>query len=182
MRLFGVEDGSFKTHLRDVKQYTVLCGVLWSTQGIGDVRVADITIDGMDVTDRLLEMMQDITVEAVILGGITFAGFNVMDAARVYRETRVPVIVYIPVIPNVTSVRDALHAHFEDWRERYALVKDVEPVREGISRPGEPPVYYACIGCEQDVAETILQTSAVLTRAPEPVRIAGIIARGLTRR
>ena len=58
MHLLGVEDGSFKAHLRDVDQLTILCGVVWTQEGIDDIQLREVTVDGLDVTERLLDLMK----------------------------------------------------------------------------------------------------------------------------
>ena len=56
-----------------------------------------ITIDGNDATDSLIEMVnksrhQD-QLGVIMLDGITFGGFNIVDIKKVFQETGVPVIV-----------------------------------------------------------------------------------------
>ena len=182
MRLLGVEDGSFKAHLRDVYQSTILCGVVWTQEGIENIHLREVAVDGLDVTDRLLDLMEGLQLDAVILGGVTFAGFNVMDVHRVYRETDVPVIVYIAASPNPDRVKSALEAHFDDWEKRYSMIDALGPIHETQINEEDPPVYFEVVGCDASWAENVIKESAVLSRTPEPVRIAGLIARGLTLR
>ena len=72
LRILGVEDGSFDASNRKAPGRTLLCGVLMKGDRILKVLHAEIRVDGLDATDKLLSMMRGIEVDAVILGGITF--------------------------------------------------------------------------------------------------------------
>ena len=87
--LLGVEDGSFEA-FSESSSSTYLCGVLMDSGVIRDVRLAEISVDGLDATEMLLNLMDGLDLDAVILGGITFAGFNVMDPFTIFAETMVP--------------------------------------------------------------------------------------------
>jgi endonuclease V-like protein UPF0215 family len=54
------------------------------------------------------------TLRAVILGGVSFAGFNVIDPTIVYEEFWKPVIVISRTKPDNKAVKRALQYDFED--------------------------------------------------------------------
>ncbi len=178
--LYGVEDGSFDAFNNTGVQTTVLCGVVLESSIIRDVRLSEITVDGMDSTDVLLRMSKGIDADVVILGGITFAGFNVMDPFRVHEETGLPVIAYSGVKPDNRKMLAALRSHFDDWRERWAIVERLGEVHSTRPYLREPPVYYEVVGESPGWAEEVLRYSALVSRIPEPVRVAGLIARGIS--
>jgi len=177
--LVGVKDGSFKAFLP--VQSTLLCAVLMVGKRVESVRLGRVIVDGREATDVLLRMLVNIRCDAVILGGVSFAGFNIIDATRVNKELSVPVIVYSGEKPDNASVLAALKAHFADWEERWAQVARLGDVYSLSSRAGYPPVFFEVVGESKDWGEKVLRSSTSLTRAPEPVRVAGILARGLTR-
>lgn len=178
-RLLGVEDGSFEA-FSESSSSTYLCGVMWDSGVIRDVRLAEISVDGLDATDRLLEIMKGLDLDAVILGGITFAGFNIIDPFRVFDEIMVPIIVYSGVKPDNKSMCQALKKNFGDWKVRWGLVERLGAVHETVSLLGEPGIYFEVVGCTSSWAEEVLKSVALISRIPEPVRAAGIIARGLS--
>ena len=132
LRLLGVEDGSFEA-FSESSGSTYLCGVVMDSDTIRDVRLAEISVDGLDATVRLLEMMDGLELDAVILGGITFAGFNIIDPFRVLDETDVPIIVYSGVKPDNESMYQALKRNFGDWEVRWGIVKRLGDVHETVS-------------------------------------------------
>jgi uncharacterized protein len=179
LRLVGVEDGSFEAFKPG--QSTLLCAACVFGNSIEWVRLGRVAVDGRDATEVLFRMLEDTKFDTLILGGASFAGFNVIDATRLYDLMGVPVIVYIGEEPNGRSTLVALRAHFFDWAERWAPIEHLGEVYSVVSKAGEPLVFYEKVGCTREYAEDVLRTSASLTRTPEPVRVAGIIARGLTR-
>jgi len=178
-RLIGVEDGSFEA-FSDSESSTYLCGVVMDSGVIRDVRLAEISVDGLDATEMLLKLMDGLDLDAVILGGITFAGFNVMDPFTIFDETMVPIIVYSGVKPDNESMYQALKKNFGDWEARWGIVERLGDVYETVSFRGEPGIYFEVVGCTASWAEEVLKSAALISRIPEPVRVAGIIARGLS--
>jgi endonuclease V-like protein UPF0215 family len=179
LRLVGVEDGSFKAFEPD--QSTLLCAVLMVGDCVESVRLGRITVDGRDATDVLLGMLVNIQCDAVILGGISFAGFNVVDPHRLKDELGVPVIIYSGIRPNSESVLGALKTHFSDWEDRWTLIAQLGDIYNITTKAGSPPVFFEVVNESKGWAKSVLRYSASLTRIPEPVRVAGIVARGLTR-
>jgi endonuclease V-like protein UPF0215 family len=177
--LVGVEDGGFRAF--QPGQSTLICAVLMRGDRVESVRLGRVAVDGRDATDVLLRMLVDIRCDAVILGGVSFAGFNIMDANILREGLGVPVIVYSREKPDSTSVLAALRAHFADWEERWASIARLGDVYSLVTRVGYPPVFFEVVGESRDWCEEVLISSASLTRAPEPVRVASIVARGLTR-
>jgi len=181
MHLLGVEDGSFNAFSREADSYTVLCCTAMTRSRIQDVRISQIEVDGFDATEKLFGMLQGVDVDVVVLGGITFAGFNIIDPSSILNEVGIPVIVYSGEEPDNDAMRFALRKHFEDWRMRWSIIEGLGDVFEAVVRPGEPPVYFEVVGDSQEWAEAILRSSALVCRIPEPVRVAGLIARGVSR-
>ncbi len=141
----------------------------------------EIRVDGLDATDKLLSMIRGLEVDAIILGGITFGGFNVIDPRIIHDETGVPIIVYSGVKPDNDAVLAALMKHFPDWERRWRIIGGLGEIHSTrVFREGQE-IYFEVIGCSPGWAEKVLKDSAMISRIPEPVRVAGLVARGLTR-
>jgi hypothetical protein len=179
--LAGVEDGSFKAFQRTPGSKTVLCCVLLAGEKILDVRLSSIEVDGFDATEKLLAILDGMEAYVVILGGITFAGFNIVDPFALAKKINKPIIIYSGVRPNNGAMRSALMEHFDDWKKRWSIVERLGAVHETVSREGEPPIHFEVVGGSVDWAIDVLHSSALLCRIPEPVRVAGLIARGVSR-
>ena len=182
LRLVGVEDGSFRPFNRRTLGTCLLCAVEMFGPKIEKVKVSPITVDGLDATSRLSEMLQDMNFDAILLDGITFAGFNIINVQQILKEYSRPIIIFIRDRPDNRAVREALEKHFDDWRERWDIIKSLGPVHSTRTRPDEPPIYFEVLGASSQWAEEVLRLSAMLCRIPEPVRVARLIARALTLR
>ncbi len=180
LRLFGVEDGSFRAFHEAEPSHSIFCGVKIENRFIREVRLTKIKIDGFDATDRLLDILKGIEVDAIILGGITFAGFNVVDPKTIFQKGSIPLVVFSGTRPDNEKMLRALKNHFLDWRDRWQIIEGLGPAHSIRLRPGESPIYFEAIGESYEWAVKILRCSAIIGRTPEPVRVARLIARGLS--
>ncbi len=181
-RVVGVEDGGFSRKLqgRGIQKALFVC-VLLRGKWINDFQADMITVDGLDATEKLTSMLRRLSFDAVMLAGVSFAGFNLVDPTIVFEEFRKPVIVISRTKPNNIAVKNALRRHFEDWRIRWSVFDKLGSVYEVVSMSAEPPVYVEVVGAELDWTSTLIRAASVCCRVPEPVRVARLVARGLTR-
>jgi endonuclease V-like protein UPF0215 family len=178
----GAQDGSFEPFRRGLdrpNQYTSLCLTRMRGNVIQGVRLARITVDGLDATDALLNSLGSWETDALILGGATFAGFNVVDVQHVNRETGTSVIVFSRDCPDMDATKDALRKHFPDWRKRWSRYEALGEIHS-LKIGSYPQVYYENMGCSKGFAEDVLREQAVSCRTPECVRVADLIAKGVT--
>ncbi len=138
-----------------------------------------ITVDGLDATGKAELLLKGSVDVPVLLSGVTFGGFNLIDPWRIQRLCRAPVIVVIGSRPDNRAVKRALSRHFPDWRKRWDLVRSLGPLHRVRTMQGESPVFFEPFGCSTREAGLILKSWAFVSRVPEPLRVAGMIARGL---
>lgn len=178
----GVQDGSFEAFQRGIAsaiQHTSLCLTKLAGAVIQDIRVGCITVDGLDSTDVLLNNLADWNYDCLILGGATFAGFNVVDVEIVYKTTGKPVIVYSPKMPDMDATLGALRKHFSDWELRWGRYEALGELHE-YRIADYPTIYYEVVGESTSYAEKVLNEQAIHGRTPEAVRVADIIAKGVS--
>lgn len=181
IRLLGVEDGSFKGYPRLNNGTTILCIVNMAGPIIEEVRFAEVTIDGFDATEKLLKVINNLIFDAIILGGISFAGFNLIDAKLISKTTGKPVIVYMGKKPESQKMYNALKKIYSDYEERWKCVTDLGELYYVEVKEGEPKIFYEIVGESKEYGLKILKYAAILCRIPEPIRVANIIAKGVTR-
>lgn len=182
VRVLAVEDGSFRSNvfLRKKKGKAFLICVLVDNLKIRKVFLSYVTVDGLDATDRLMEIIRKLgkSFDVIMLASVTCAGFNLIDPVSVYRKFNIPVLIVNPKKPNNKAVEFALKKHFKDWKERLKI----------ICRAGKPSplkvekgktVYLYCFGLPFEEAETLVKKLIVFGSKPEPLRIADLIAHGL---
>lgn len=178
LRIVGVDDGAFSVRSGRVGR-TVLVAVLLEGPRITDLRVGTIEVDGVDAHRVLLVLLDTLSYDVVMLSGISFGGFNLIDIKQLARRTGKPVIAIIREKPNEEAVRDALRKHFDDWRRRWRVVEHAGPLYSCKPVAEEPRLYFEVGGASPAFARRVIASSSLISRLPEPVRVAGILAKGL---
>ncbi len=137
--------------------------------------------DGLDATDKIAQMVSDTKhygqIRAIMLNGITLAGFNVIDMDRLHELTGLPVIVIMRKLPDMESIKIAL-THLTEEEYRYGLITKAGNAIEIEVKRGEP-IYIQIRGLSEEDAIKIVRATAIHSRVPEPVRVAHLIATGI---
>ncbi len=177
IRLLGVDD-SFLSRKEVLVVGTVFRGGEWLD---GVVRTT-ITRDGMNATERLADMIRKTRhfrqLRAVLLDGITFAGFNVVDIQRLCHETELPVIVAMRKIPDFEKIRRAL-THLSEGEQRWDTILRAGRIVRVVTRDPDRPIYIQFAGLREEDAVRIVRLSSTRSNIPEPLRAAHLIATGI---
>jgi len=173
----GVEDGSFQ---KGVTKKAILAAVLLKGIEIENAKIARITVDGLDATEKVVKMLGEWNFGAVMLAGVSFAGFNLIDPTVVYGKFQKPVIVVSRKKPNNKAVKQALQKHFIDWKARWEIFEKLGTAFRVSVRVGELPIYIETVGTDFRTARNLVRALAIGSRVPEPLRAAKIVARGLS--
>ena len=137
-------------------------------------------MDGLDATEKLAEILCEWKFGAVVLAGVSFAGFNLIDPAAIHKKFRKPVIVISHTKPDNKAVKRVLQRHFKDWRIRWAVFEKLGSIYKVASSAVELPVYVETLGAHPRWVSELVRALSVCSRVPEPVRVARLIARGLS--
>jgi hypothetical protein len=177
MLTVGVEDGSFQ---KGITRETLLAAVLLRDANIENVKAVKITVDGLDATEKLSEILKEWNFTVVMLAGVSFAGFNLIDPTIIYEKFKKPVIIISRTKPDNRAVKQALQKHFEDWEMRWKVFQNLGPVHKIVTRSSEAPLYAEIVGASVKWASKVVRTLCFCSRVPEPLRAARLIARGLS--
>ncbi len=178
MKIIGVDDGAFRPS-KKLKQHALLVAVLFENLRIWNLRVGRIEVDGRDANGVLASLLSDLKYDSVMLSGISFGGFNVVNIAALSRTLRKPVIAITGDRPRNRAVLKALRDHFPDWKDRWKMVQSAGRVHT-IKVGDEPRLYYEIQGAPLKFARKVIASTARVSRLPEPIRVARILARGLS--
>lgn len=179
LRIIGVDDGTFSGR-KGTGRRAVLVALLFENARILAVRIGLIQVDGRDATQVLTSLLREMKFDVVMLSGISFAGFNLIDISKLARLTRKPVIAIIGEKPDNAAVNRALRKHFSDWRERWRIVQSAGRLYAFRPLASEPELFFEVKGASPAFAKKTIRSAAIISRLPEPVRVAGIVARGLS--
>jgi endonuclease V-like protein UPF0215 family len=143
-----------------------------------------VTIDGLDSTERIATMIKDSPyfgeLRVVLLDGVTFAGFNVVNISELSRRVNLPVISIARDKPDLVEIKKALR-NLPDFETRWRVMKNSGELFAVQTRSGENPVYVQTAGISREVAEKLLKQISIHSNVPEALRVAHLIASGLFR-
>ncbi|PKL67198.1 MAG: hypothetical protein CVV28_07285 [Methanobacteriales archaeon HGW-Methanobacteriales-1] len=177
IRILGIDDAPFTPH----KEGNVLIVGTFFRGGswLDGVLTTHVQIDGTDSTEQIVKMANDSRHQGqlgvIMLDGITFGGFNVVDITQIFEKTTVPVIVAIRKYPDFEKIEKALQ-NFSDGEERWKNVKKAGPVHP-VDDSGS--LFIQICGIELSDALEIVRLSTTHSNLPEPIRTAHIIAAGV---
>ena len=182
IRVLGIDDGGFVPRTKGTVDVVgvVYRGGYW----FEGVMRAEITIDGLDATEKIAAMIESSPyyreLRIVVLDGVTFAGFNVVDISKLSRRVELPVISVARKKPDLEEIRSALK-NLPEFEIRWRAMENAGKIFEVETRKGENPVYMHIAGILREDAEKIMKKTSTRSLIPEALRVAHIIASGLTR-
>ena len=179
IRILGIDDSPF--NFSD-KYATVIGVVMRGGEYLECVLQRNVEIDGADATFACKEMIKNTRyktqLRAMLLDGIALGGFNVVNIEEIYNETNIPVITITRDKPDFEKIKIALKKNFNDWNERYKLMKKG---RLYEVKTKHNPIYVKCVGVDISEAKEIIKLSTIRGVIPEPIRVAHLIASGIVR-
>jgi endonuclease V-like protein UPF0215 family len=178
IRILGVDDSPFPPH---TTEEVMLVGTVFRAGNwLDGVLSTHILGDGKDATEKISDMVKNSRnlgqLGVIMLDGITFGGFNLVNIRKIFESTGVPVIVIMRKIPNFERIKKALK-RFDDWEDRWVNVIEAGHV---YKVENSEPIYMQIHGIEKEDAEDIIRISTTRSAIPEPLRVAHIIAAGIT--
>jgi endonuclease V-like protein UPF0215 family len=177
----GIDDGRFLPHSEGAVGVVgvVYRGGYW----FEGVMHTTICIDGLDATERIAAMINSSPfykeLRVVFLDGITLAGFNVVDIKKLFLLIDLPVISITRKKPDLNEIKRALK-NLSNFDERIEAMKNAGVLLAFKTRNGENPVYIQKVGILCEDAKKILRMTSTRSNIPEALRVAHIIASGLT--
>jgi endonuclease V-like protein UPF0215 family len=177
IRILGVDDSPFPSH---TTEEVMLVGTVFRAGNwLDGVLSTYIHGDGTDGTEKIIDMVKNSRnlgqLGVIMLDGITFGGFNLVNIREIFESTSVPVIVIMRKIPNFERIKKALK-RFDDWELRWANLLEAGQV---YKIDNSEPVYIQIYGIKLEDAEEIVRISTTRSAIPEPLRVAHIIAAGI---
>jgi hypothetical protein len=182
IRIVGVDDGVFVPHTQGSADVIgiVFRGGYW----LDGVMKTEVKIDGMDATEKIGTMIRAsphyAQIRVIMLDGVTFAGFNVVDINELSTQTGLPVIAVTREQPDFNDIRKAL-THLPEGGIRWSVLENESALIRVRNRKGEEPIYMQVAGISKEDAEKIVKETSTRSNIPEPLRVAHLIASGLSK-
>ena len=181
IRVVGVDDGAFVPH---VKGYALVVGVVFrGGYWLDGVLTTRVEVDGFDATDKIVSMIVNSAhhkqLRVIMTNGVTFAGFNVVDIKRLWRETGLPVMAVTRGKPDFREIHEAL-LNLPRSEERWRIVQGTGETVEVSTRNKGEKIFMQFVGiCEED-ARKIMRLTSTRSNVPEALRVAHLIASGIS--
>jgi len=182
IRVLGVDDGAF---IPQVKGQVPVIGVVFrGGYWLDGVMHTKIAVDGFDATHEISSMITRSPhykqLRVIMLNGITFAGFNIVDVKALHVATKLPVITVTREKPDLADIHRALQNLPNSEARWEAILNAGEPV-EVSTRSAEAKVYMQTVGVSKEDAEKILRLTSTRSSIPEALRVAHLVASGISR-
>jgi uncharacterized protein len=177
----GFDDGPFDRHPPGARGRrgagVLLVGAVCARTRLDGVISGRVRKDGTDATARVAALVTgsqfDGHVRAVLLNGIAFGGFNVVDIHALAAALARPVLVVARRAPRLALIRSAL-ARLPGGAAKWKLIEQAGPM-EPIGG-----VFVQRAGLSAREARDLLAATTLHGNLPEPLRLAHLIAGGIT--
>jgi len=173
IRLLGIDDAPFNK-FKD-KNVLVVGTVFRGGSWLDGVLSTKVKVDGDDSTSKLIEMINKCKfkpqIQCIILDGIAFGGFNIVDVEELNKKTKIPVIIVIRRMPDFEKIKSTLKKLGKE--KKYNLIEKAGEVHK------VDKIYIQINGIALEDAKNILKISCTRSLLPEPIRAAHMIAAGI---
>ncbi|MBI4194383.1 MAG: DUF99 family protein [Betaproteobacteria bacterium] len=174
--IIGFDDAPFdRAHRGGV----LVVGAVYAGARLEGVVSAKVRRDGADATRVLARCVRESRfyphLQLVLLQGIAFAGFNVVDLRELHCALDLPVMVVMRRKPDFDAIRRALLEHVVGGARKWTLIEKAGPVERAAR------VYVQRAGLSLAQAEATLEHSCLAAAIPEPLRTAHLIGGGIAR-
>jgi endonuclease V-like protein UPF0215 family len=173
--LIGFDDGPFaRAHRGDVR----VVGAVFAKTRLDGVVSGRVRRDGRNSTRVIAELAGhgrfSAHLQLILLQGIALAGFNVIDIHALAAATGLPVLVAMRRRPDMAAIRRALLGRVPGGARKWRLIE----AAGAPERAAGIWVQRAGLGVRE--AERVLAASTVVGKLPEPLRVAHLIAGGIS--
>lgn len=171
----GFDDAPFdRGHRGDV----LVVGAVFAGKRLDGVISTRVRRDGANAAQRLIDCITGSKyfdqLQAVLLQGIAFAGFNVVDLQRLHEATGLPVLVVARYRPDLQAIRKALLGQVPGGDRKWRLIEAAGPMEPMAA------LYVQRCGITPEDAARLLAGLQQNSQLPEPLRVAHMIAGGVT--
>ena len=177
--MLGIDDGKFTPH---TEGSVIVVGVVFRGGcSIDGVMHTNIEIDGLDATKQFASMINASPhrrqLRLVMLNGITFSGFNIVDIKKLNVATKLPVMALTQERPDLDAIYKAL-TNLPNIDERWKMILEAGEIHEVINNRAK--IYIELAGISLSDAQKIIAITSTRSSLPEPLRVAHLIASGIS--
>lgn len=175
IRIVGWDDGHFEFK---GKGRAILIGAVFRGGNFQDGLLrTEIEVDGLDATEKIISAItkskfKDLRI--IMLDGVTFGGYNIVDIKEIHEKTKLPVIAVNRKNPDIEKFKAGMEK-LPEKEKRLEHLKNAGQIYHVKGRN----IWFQCHGTSYKNAEEIIKLTSTRSQIPEPLRIAHIIATGI---
>ena len=174
MRVIGIDDAPFDKFKKG--KVLVVGAVFRGGLFLDGILSTKINVDGNDSTKKIIEMINKCKfkpqLQCIFLDGIAVGGFNIIDVKELSKKTKLPVIIIIRRKPDIENIKRILIRL--NKKSKIKLLEKAGPVVP-IGK-----IYAQLTGLSIEKAKEILKIACTRSHIPEAIRLAHMIASGIT--
>jgi endonuclease V-like protein UPF0215 family len=169
IKVIGFDDAPFS---RTSGSLVSIAGVVCGGTRFEGMVWGKVLPDGLDATEAICQLLLGgkflPQLHLVLLDGIAFGGFNIIDLPKLASRLQIPCVAVMRRQPDLAAVEKAL-AHLSDSEYRLELLR-----RAGKIYAFEPFYFQVC-GEQPEVIALVLQRLTDTGKVPEALRLAHLI-------
>lgn len=172
--VIGFDDAPFE---RDHRGDVLVVGAVYAGARLEGILSGKVRRDGRNATRVIIELVSGSRfrrhTQAILLQGIAFAGFNVVDLSAVHLALGIPVIAVARRQPDFPAIRRALLQHVPGGHRKWTLIERLGPMEPLAG------VYVQRAGLSLAATGELIRRFAINGALPEPLRTAHLVAGGI---
>jgi uncharacterized protein len=173
IRALGVAES-----FRPAAKRSTLAGVVMRTDLVVDGFVLGAaTVGGDDATASIVRMFRRLKrgdVNLILLSGCIISRYNIVDVDELARGSSLPVVCL--TYRESSGIEHAIRRHFQHPEERIESYRRLGGRTPVVLRTGQK-IYVRTAGITEADAKSVLDSFTLQGGVPEPVRLAGLLAR-----
>lgn len=157
----------------------VLCGTVYARERLDGVLFGRCRRDGRNATGAIARLVGESRfadhAQCVLLAGLTFGGFNVVDLPVLHAALGIPILVVMRRRPRFAAIQAALLGHVRGGEAKWARIERAGPVEPCAG------LFVQRAGLSAGQAEATLGLHIRYGHLPECLRVAHLLAAARTR-
>ncbi len=167
----AIDDAPFPRNFKgDVK----IVATVFASLRLDGILIGKIRKDGINSTKNIISLIKNSKFfdhsNVILLQGIAFGGFNVVDAPKLYKALNKPVLIVARDFPNYRAIKETLLQKVPGGKKKWKLIETLGPMERCYR------CYIQRVGLSYDEAYKIIKYFTIYGNIPEPLRTAHLIA------
>ncbi len=160
--------------LREYRGPVHVVATVYAGLRLDGVLIGSVEKDGCDAATKLVEIVSRSRFyehcNLIMLQGICLAGFNMVDAHKMYRLLSRPVLVVSRKKPDYDAMKKALFEKIPNGKEKWKIIEELGPMELCKN------CFVQRVGLDLEEAKEVINFFCINGNIPEPLRTAHLIA------